>query len=138
MGFVAVANGALGFGLSAAIGLRMALPDRPVVALLGDGSATYTVQGLWSAVRYGVGAVFVILGNGRYAVMDELAAAQGGSGAWPGFETLDLAAVATGFGCEAVRVETHDELEGRLDDAVSTLPGRETPLVLDVRLDRPR
>jgi benzoylformate decarboxylase len=138
MGFVAVANGALGFGLPAAVGLRMALPQRPVLALLGDGSATYSVQGLWSAAHYGVGAVFVILGNGRYAIMDELAEARGGSGAWPTFESLDLAAVATGFGCEAVRVETYGDLTGRLDDAIATLRERDAPLVLDVRLDRDR
>jgi benzoylformate decarboxylase len=135
MGFVAVANGALGFGLPAAVGLRMALPQRPVLGLLGDGSATYSVQALWSAARYGIGVVLVILGNGRYAVMDELAAAHGGAGAWPGFGSLDLAAVARGFGCDAERVATHDDLLARLDDAVSTLRERTRPLLLDVRVD---
>jgi benzoylformate decarboxylase len=136
MGFVAVANGALGFGLAAAVGLRMALPERPVLALLGDGSATYSVQALWSAARYRVGAVFVIVGNARYAIMDELTVAHGGGAtAWPGFETLDLATVATGFGCEAARITTHDELVGRLDEAVATLRDRDAPLLLDVRVD---
>jgi benzoylformate decarboxylase len=135
MGFVAVANGALGFGLAASIGLRMALPSRPVVALLGDGSATYSVQALWSAARYGIGAVFVIVGNGRYAIMDQLADAHGGRGAWPDFESLDLAAVARGFGCEAERVTGHDQLLSRLDEVTATLATRETPLLLDVRVE---
>jgi benzoylformate decarboxylase len=135
MGFVAVANGALGFGLASAVGLRMALPERPVLALLGDGSATYSVQALWSAARYRVGAVFVIVGNGRYAIMDELARGHGGAGAWPGFESLDLATVARGFGCEAERITTHDELLGRLDEVVATLATRDTPLLLDVRVE---
>ncbi|HET8742831.1 MAG TPA: thiamine pyrophosphate-binding protein [Gaiella sp.] len=135
LGFVAVANGALGFGLAASIGLRMALPKRPVLALLGDGSATYSVQALWSAARYRVGAVFVIVGNGRYAVMDELAEAHGGRGAWPGFASLDLATVARGFGCDAERITTYEELGARLDDVVATLATRETPLLLDVRVE---
>lgn len=136
MGFVAVANGALGFGLAAAVGLRMALPRRPVLALLGDGSAAYSVQALWSAARYGVGAVFVIVGNARYAIMDELTAAHGGgTSAWPGFETLDLATVAAGFGCEAARITTHDELVGRLNESLATLRDRDSPLLLDVRVD---
>ena len=95
MGFVAVANGALGFGLASAIGLRMAVPERPVLALLGDGSSTYSIQALWSAAHYGVGVVFVVIGNGSYAIMDQLAGAHGAPGAWPSFGSLDLATVAT-------------------------------------------
>ena len=82
LGFVAVANGALGFGLAAPIGLRLALPDRPVLALLGDGSSTYSVQALWSAARYGAGVVFVI---GQRALRRDGRArsAHGAPGAWP-------------------------------------------------------
>jgi benzoylformate decarboxylase len=134
LGFVAVANGTLGFGLAGAVGLRMALPHRPVVALLGDGSSTYTVQALWSAATYGVGVVFVVMANGRYAIMDSLAAAHGGAGAWPSFPTLDLATVAAGFGCPSVRVRSHDELVVVLDEAIPSAAGRMTPLLVDVRI----
>ena len=57
----------------------MALPDRPVVAIVGDGSSLYAIQALWSAAHYGVGALFVILSNGGYAVMDRLVEQQGGA-----------------------------------------------------------
>ena len=77
LGFLSAAMGGLGFALPAAIGVRMALPSRPVVAVVGDGSALYSIQSLWSAARYGVGALFVILANGGYAVMDRLAEMQG-------------------------------------------------------------
>jgi benzoylformate decarboxylase len=131
---LAVANGALGLGLAGAIGLRMALPERPVVALVGDGSSMYTIQGLWTAARYGVGAVFVVMANGRYAIMDQLAARHGAPGAWPSFGEVDIAGVARGLGCPAERVTTHEELTSALDAVVPTLRSRREPLVLDVRV----
>ena len=65
--------------MPAAAGLRMALPNRPVVAVVGDGSAIYGVPAVWSAVHYGVGALFVVLSNGGYAVMDRLVERHGGA-----------------------------------------------------------
>ena len=56
LGFVSAAMGGLGWGLPAAVGLRMGLPERPVVAVLGDGSTVFGIHGLWSAAHYGVGA----------------------------------------------------------------------------------
>ena len=77
-GYLSTANGCLGFGVAGSIGLRMGLPDRPVVAVLGDGSTMYAIQALWSAARYDVGVLLVVLANGRYAVMDALAQRRGG------------------------------------------------------------
>jgi benzoylformate decarboxylase len=74
LGFVSAAMGGLGFGMPAAVGIRMALPDRPVVAIIGDGSSLAADQALWSAVRYRAGVLFVVLSNGGYAIMDELSA----------------------------------------------------------------
>jgi benzoylformate decarboxylase len=133
-GFLAVANGALGFGLSSAVGLRMALPDRPVLAMLGDGSSMYTIQSLWTAARYGVGVVFVVMANGHYAVMDELADTEGAPGAWPALDGLDVAGIAEGLGCPAVRVSEHDHLRSILDDVIPGLRTRTEPLLLDVRI----
>jgi benzoylformate decarboxylase len=73
LGLISCPNGGLGFGLSGAIGIRMGLPERPVIAVLGDGAAMYTIQALWSAARYGVGVLLIVMSNGRYAVMDGLA-----------------------------------------------------------------
>ena len=101
LGFLSAAMGGLGFALPAAAGLRMALPDRPVVAVVGDGSALYTIQALWSAAHYGAGVLFVILNNGRYAVMDRLAEMAGGVPPWPAFEAIDVAGMARSLGCEA-------------------------------------
>jgi len=131
-GFVSAAHGGLGFGLPAAAGLRMGDPARPVVAVLGDGSAMYAVQGLWSAARYGCGVLYVILDNGRYAVMDRLADKYGGKPPWPAFEDVDVAAVAGAFGVAARRVTTLAELTDVLDDVVPGLAARTEPLLLDV------
>jgi benzoylformate decarboxylase len=152
LGFLSAAMGGLGFALPAATGVRMARPDRPVVAVVGDGSALYSIQALWSAAEYGVGVVYLVLDNGGYAVMDRLAerhagagsaggqaaaarptdpAAFGGSGGvpWPQVGHLDFAALAAGFGCPSVRVETQAQLVAALDEAVAD---RDEPLLLDV------
>ena len=132
LGFVSAAMGGLGFGVPAAAGLRMALPERPVVAVIGDGSSLYGIQGLWSAAHYACGVLYVILSNGGYAIMDRLAERTGSDGPWPGFGEVDVAAVARGFGCPARRLTTHQELAAALDEAIPTLAEREEPLLLDV------
>jgi benzoylformate decarboxylase len=130
-GFVGTANGCLGFGLAGSIGLRMGLPDRTVVAVLGDGSATYAIQGLWTAARYDVGVLLVVLANGRYAIMDALAHRQGGAAPWPGFESVDIGGLARALGCPSVRVETHEDLIRILDEVMPELVARREPLLVE-------
>src|SRR5204863_2494177 len=98
LGFLSAAMGGLGFALAGATGVRMALPERPVVAVVGDGSSIYGIQALWSAAHYRVGALFVILSNGGYAIMDRLAERRGLESPWPAFD-VDVAALARAFGC---------------------------------------
>ncbi|MEV4353229.1 thiamine pyrophosphate-dependent enzyme [Nonomuraea sp. NPDC049625] len=132
LGFLSAAMGGLGFAVPAAVGLRMALPDRPVVAVVGDGSALYGVHGLWSATHYRVGALFVVLSNGRYAIMDRLADKQGGKAPWPPFTEVDMGGLARSLGCPARRVDSYDELTAALDEVLPSLAAREEPLLLDV------
>jgi benzoylformate decarboxylase len=132
MGFMANANGGLGFGISSAIGLRMGAPDRPVVAVLGDGSIMYSIQALWTAARYGVGVLAIVMSNGSYAVMDGLANAVGRTSAWPTFEDVRIAPIAEALGVSARRIERHDELGVALEEAVDGLAGASRPLLLDV------
>lgn len=131
LGFLSAAMGGLGFGLPAAIGVRMALEDRPVVAVVGDGASMFAIQSLWSAARYGVGALFVVLANGGYAVMDRLAEQQDQAAPWPGFGEIDIAAMARAQGCPARRAETYDELVAALDEVVPDLGARDEPLLLE-------
>lgn len=139
LGFLSAAMGGLGFGLPAAIGVRMARPDRPVVAVLGDGSSLYAIQALWSAAQYGVGILAIVLANNRYAIMDRLA--QEASGAvtplrtaapWPDFGSVSIRTLAEGFGCPSREVSRYGELVDVLDGVLPSLADRSEPLVLEV------
>ena len=132
LGFVSAAMGGLGFALPAAAGLKMALPGRAVVAVVGDGSSLYSIQALWSAVHYRAGAVYVILVNGAYTVMDLLAAQADGRAPWPAFPDVDVAAVAEGLGCPARRIASHDDLLQAFDEVLPHAAEREEPLLLAV------
>ena len=134
LGFLSAAMGGLGFALAGATGVRMAQPKRPVVAVAGDGSSLYGIQALWSAAQYGVGALFVILANGGYAVMDRLAERQGGASPWPRFD-VDVAGLARCFGCPALRIVELAELETTLDEVLPRLAEREEPLLVEVTVE---
>ena len=121
------ANGALGFAMPGAVGLKLALPDRAVVAVIGDGSAMYAIQSVWSAARYGAGVILIVMANGGYEAMDSQARARDGAAPWPRFGDVDLGAIAGGFGCEAVRVDTYDKLLATFDDIFAGLTDRTTP-----------
>jgi benzoylformate decarboxylase len=135
LGFLSAAMGGLGFALPAAVGVRMAAPRRPVVAVVGDGSSLYGIQALWSAAHYGVGVLFVVLANGGYAIMDRLAEQRGGKPPWPGFEEVSVAGLAESLGCPARRVADHADLVAALDEIVPTLTERSGPLLLEVAVE---
>jgi benzoylformate decarboxylase len=119
------AGGGLGFGLSAAVGVQMARPDRPVVCVVGEGSAQYAITAFWSAVAYEVPVTFLVLRNSEYAILKWFALAEGVENA-PGLDlpALDVAAVAGGYGVPADRVESGEELEAALRDRIgSGAPG---------------
>ena len=131
-GFVSAAMGGLGFALPAAAGLRLGDPSRPVVAVLGDGASLYAVQGLWSAARYACGVLFIVLTNGRYAIMDRLAGNAGGKPPWPAFADIDIAALARSLNCPARRITSYAELLTTLDEVLPCLATRTEPLLLDI------
>jgi benzoylformate decarboxylase len=131
LGFVS-AMGMLGFALPAAAGLKLATPERPVLAVVGDGSSLYQILALWSAAAYEAGVLYVVLVNGGYAIMDRLAERSGASGPWPKVDTIDIAALARAQGCEAIRVTEHGDLLSRLDALLPGLADRRAPLLLEV------
>ena len=125
------AGGGLGFGLAAAIGVQLAQPDRPVVCVLGEGSAQYTIQGLWTAAAYRVPVTFLVLRNEEYAILKWFAELESVSGA-PGLDLpgLDCAALAAAYGVEASRADGREELRESLRAAI----GSERPRLIDARV----
>ena len=75
--FFATASGGLGFAMPAAVGIKLAQPERPVVCLVGDGSALYAPQALWSAVQLGTPVTFIVVDNARYAILESVVAFAG-------------------------------------------------------------
>jgi benzoylformate decarboxylase len=135
LGFLSAAMGGLGFAMPAAMGFKLACPRRPVVAVVGDGSSLYACQSLWSAQRYRAGVLYVVLSNGGYAIMDQLAARANGQPPWPSFGDVDIGQLARSLGCPSVRVQTCGELARVLDDTIPTLVSRVEPLLVDVAVE---
>ncbi|MEW1659423.1 thiamine pyrophosphate-dependent enzyme [Streptomyces sp. NPDC093707] len=71
-GYYNAASGGLGRALPASVGIALTDPSRPVVCLLGDGSAPYSIQALWTAARLGLRLIVIVLNNGEYAAMKAL------------------------------------------------------------------
>jgi benzoylformate decarboxylase len=133
-GFVACANGGLGFGMAGSVGLRMGNPERPVIGVIGDGSSMYAIQALWSAAHYEVGVLLLVMANGRYAVMDGLARQAKAAAAWPAFGSIDIAGIARCLGCPAINVVTHEQLIATFDEVLPDLVQRREPLLVEVAL----
>jgi benzoylformate decarboxylase len=134
--YVHTVGGGLGWGIGAAIGTRLGAPDRPVVAVLGDGCAMFGVQGLWTAARHGLPVVFVVMNNGEYRTLkdtlDEDKSASTARGRYVGLDltppVIDWTAAGRFFGIESVRVGSAEELRA----AVASVAGLDGPLLVEV------
>jgi len=122
-------GGAIGFGTPAATGAAIAAPERKVVAYVGDGSALYTIQSLWTQAREGLDVTTIVLVNRSYAVLQMELLRSGGAVAGAGADLteigrpdIDFGAVARGFGVPATDVRDCAELDVALERAMST-PG---------------
>lgn len=122
--FFSAAAGGLGFGLPAAVGIQLAAPERRVVAAIGDGSANFGITGLWSAARYDVPVVFVVLRNRTYGALESFSRRLNAD-AIPGVELpgIDFVRIAEGYGVAAESATDEAELRDALTRAfASTRP----------------
>ncbi|MDB6106109.1 MAG: benzoylformate decarboxylase [Gammaproteobacteria bacterium] len=120
-GFYTCASGGLGHGLPAAVGIALARPDRKVIAILGDGSSMYSIQGLWSAAQLRLSIAFIIIRNGRYEALHEFGQ-HFRLDQLPGTELpqIDFCGLARAQGVSASRVTSAGELDAALIHAVQS------------------
>ncbi len=129
--FYTCASGGLGYSLPAAAGVAMALPDKSVLALLGDGSSLYSVQALWNMVQARLPVVVVIVNNGCYKALSEFSQ-HFGLTRLVGTELpgIDFLAQAQTFGMRAESIKDPAELESRLHAAFAA----RAPVLLDIHV----
>ena len=132
-GFFTCASGGLGHGLPAAVGVALASPMRKVIALIGDGSAMYAIQGLWSAARLGVAVAFIIVNNSSYRALEEFGRHFSIS-TLPGVQLpdLDFCSLATGHDVRSLRVDRCEDLDAALQQVFAA----KVPMLLEVRVER--
>jgi benzoylformate decarboxylase len=118
------ASGGLGFGIAAAIGVQLAERERPVVCVLGEGSAQYGITALWTAAAYRVPVTFLVLRNEEYMILKWFAELEQAGGA-PGLDLpgLDVASVAEAYGVPSVEAQDAGELEQQLRAAIAVQDG---------------
>ena len=113
--FYGLASGGLGFALPGAIGIALAQPDRPVVAIIGDGSAMYAVQALWTAAHLRLPITYIVVNNRSYRIIKERLVAGRHTDRFVGMDLrdppLDFVALARGHGLEASRVTNLGDIE---------------------------
>ena len=131
---------ALGFPLPGALGVQLALPDRPVVGLIRDGDGMYSIQALWTAAHYNIPVTYVIINNAQYRTLKlgmlHYLGESGRKSDFIGFDLedppLDYAKMASVWGIPAVRVERPDDLRPALKEAID----HNGPSLVDVVIDR--
>ncbi len=127
---ITLTGGAIGQGLPNAVGAAIACPDRPVIALIGDGTAMYTIQALWTLAREGLNVTAIIFNNASYSVLNVELERVGAQEAGPKAKSqLDLhgpvlhfAQLAQGMGVHAVRTDAVEDFCQALEYAL-THPG---------------
>jgi benzoylformate decarboxylase len=132
--FYGLASGGIGFAMGGAVGISLALRDRPVVALVGDGSAMYSVQALWTAAHLKLPITYVIANNRGYRILKERLKSMRGTERFIGMDLrepeIDFVALSQSLGVAAQRIDDPDALAPALKAAVST----GGPSLLDVRV----
>jgi len=133
--FFGLGSGGIGFAMAGAVGVQLALPDRPVVAIVGDGSAMYSIQALWTAANAKLPITYVIANNGGYRIIKERLKSFHGVEQYTGMEfkdpQIDFTGLARSMGVFAQQITDPDDIA----PAIAESTGRVGPTLLDVVVD---
>ncbi len=135
--FYTFASGALGWDLPASVGIALAERDsgrnRPVIAIMGDGSTQYSIQSLWNATQLRLPLLIVILRNEEYAILKSFAILERTPGV-PGLDLpgMDFVSIAKGYGCDAMHLANLDAIKEAADKAWT----KDVPTVLEIPISR--
>jgi benzoylformate decarboxylase len=133
-GFYGLASGGIGFAMGGAVGISLALRDRPVVAIVGDGSAMYSIQALWTAAHMKLPITYVIPNNRGYRILKERLKSMRGTDRFIGMDIrepeIDFVALAQSMGVPARRIVDPAEV----GPAVQQSMQGDGPSLLDVRV----
>lgn len=113
--YYGLASGGLGFGLAGAIGISLAHPGRPVVGVIGDGSAMYGIQGLWTAAHLKLSITYIIVNNRSYRIIKDRLVALRKTDAFVAMDlrdpAIDFLAIGSSMGLRTVQVTHPAEIE---------------------------
>jgi len=130
-----LASGGIGWGVPAAVGIALAQAPRPVCAVIGDGSAMYSIQAMWTAASMKLPITYVIANNGGYRIIKQRLLAFHGNDHFIGMDfkdpPIDFCQMAQSMGIPAQRIDNPNDLRTALDTSMRT-PG---PKLLEVMVD---
>ena len=133
--YFGMVSGGIGWGIAAAVGIGLAQPDRRIAAIIGDGSALYSPQALWTAAHLALPITFIILNNRGYRILKERLYAFHGDDRYIGmdFKTppIDMAGLAQSFGMPGEQISQSGRFAASLTEALER-PG---PALLEVMVE---
>ena len=132
--YYGLASGGLGFAIPGAVGISLALPGRPIAAVVGDGSAMYAIQGLWTAAHHKLPITYVIANNRSYRIIKERLVSFRKTDKFTGMDLrepeIDFVALGQSFGLPSKRVTRPDDIAPALREGFAS--GK--PNLIDMRV----
>ena len=115
--------------MAAAVGVQMAKPERQVIAMIGDGSANYSISALWTAAQYNIPVIFIILNNETYGALRWFSNVLGVSRV-PGIDipNIDFCGLAKGYGVQAFKATSSQEFRDHLNASLNM----KSPVLIEV------